>query len=240
MEGFFLKKREEKEKIFEQKKASYAKWKDELKDINKPFFAIHTDFQYQYLKNISGGALKLYLYLGFKAKYKTGESWYSIEEISSFFEKDSRTVANWFKELQDIGLIYRAQDGFKRKATTFLRPYGFSFDVIDHKELYDIKDIIKNIEMNLELDYVPEFGLMLNYNFHEYIFILIFKEEQIYRCSCFFNFAADEVKLLKNELLKKYNIIVDNFDIANSSDIVPNKKGFIYKYLIKYLEEESR
>ncbi|MGE7738803.1 helix-turn-helix domain-containing protein, partial [Bacillus paramycoides] len=122
---FFNLEKNEKEKIINDLKKSYSLWREKNKEINKPFFLIHNDFEHLFLRDISGGALKLFIYLGFRSKYQTGESWESIDEISAFFGKDPRTISNWFEELENMGLITRKQKGFKMISTTFLRPYGF-------------------------------------------------------------------------------------------------------------------
>ena len=75
------------------------------------------------LKELSGNALKLYIYLGIYSKNETGESWHSVERIAEYFDCDKRTITRWFKELEDKELIFRVQKGYKRAANTFLKPY---------------------------------------------------------------------------------------------------------------------
>jgi len=128
---FFNLPKDEKKEIMNDSREEYSTWKKQNIEFNKPFFQIHTDFETTFLKDISGGALKLYIYLGFRAKYMTGELWESIPTIASFFDKDIRTIANWFEELEKIGLVSRYQVGYKRSANTFLRPYGFNISIYD-------------------------------------------------------------------------------------------------------------
>jgi len=108
----------------ERLREEYRKWKVLTQKINTPFFIIYNDFKEEHLEDISGGALKLYLYLGFHSKNYTGESWHSVDAIAGYFGRDKRTIKGWFKELEERKLIKRIQRGFKWKANTFLLPYG--------------------------------------------------------------------------------------------------------------------
>lgn len=108
----------------ESLRENYKQWKYLRKEDKSPFFIIYSDFKDIHLKDLSGGALKLYLYLGFHINTFTGECWVSTEKISNYFEKDERTIRKWFEELQEKNLITRIQTGYKRVANTFFIPYG--------------------------------------------------------------------------------------------------------------------
>lgn len=99
-------------------------WKRVTREKKSPFFIVYKDFQDEHLRDISGGALKLYLYFGFHANNNTGECWHSTETIAQFFKNDERTVKRWIQELEERQLIIRIQKGFKWIANTFLVPYG--------------------------------------------------------------------------------------------------------------------
>lgn len=238
-ENFFLKSSAEKNKIFDEMRTSYSHWKKEMQDINKPFFAVHTDFKHLFLKNISGGALKLYLYLGFHAKHYTGELWHSSAEIANYFNKDQRTINTWFKELENIGLIFREQKGFKMKSNTFLQPYGFKFNEImfDPTENHTYKQILVDIEMSKTLNLTPQFALILNHFLKEFTVLIIYKENELYHCSYFLNFNDSETKLLRYHL-KNLGIKSDNFDIETSLVKTKNKELSLYTVILKYLDSE--
>jgi len=102
---------------------NYEEWKTLRKNSKAPFFIVYSDFKTK-LKEVSGGALKLYIFLGFHVNTYTGECWVSSETIAEFFGNDERTVKKWFSELETLGLITRMQTGFHRIANTFLLPYG--------------------------------------------------------------------------------------------------------------------
>jgi len=111
-------------KEMEELRSNYARWKAFKKESGSTFFMIYTDFKDSHLKDISGGALKLYVYLCFHVNNFTGECWHSVDSIADFFGNDPRTVKGWFAELEDRKLIIRIQKGYKRIANTFLLPYS--------------------------------------------------------------------------------------------------------------------
>jgi DNA-binding transcriptional ArsR family regulator len=103
---------------------SYEQWKDTR--LNEPgWFPIFIDFkESELLKNISGNALRLYIYLGLHSKNSTGESWHSLSSMAKYFGKSERTISNWLEELKYHNLVERIQLDRSTTAVTFLRPYG--------------------------------------------------------------------------------------------------------------------
>ena len=75
------------------------------------------------LNQISGNALKLYIFFGISSHNETGESWYSLEYIAKYFGKSTRTISNWILELEKVKLIKRIQLERDGVAHTFLKPY---------------------------------------------------------------------------------------------------------------------
>ncbi|MHB1043342.1 MAG: helix-turn-helix domain-containing protein [Eubacteriales bacterium] len=111
---------------------SYGEWK--TKGLEKGgYFVIFNGFKTPFLKKISGKALKLYIYFGIHSGNYTGESWHSIETIAGFFGVSIRTVQNWVKELEELGLIERLQKKPNSVAYTYLKTYQYNIN-------YDIKD----------------------------------------------------------------------------------------------------
>lgn len=237
---FFSKKLNEKNEIFSKYRENHELWRKDLQEMNKPFFMIPSDFKHLYLKDISGGALKLYLFLGFHSKYYTGESWYTNEEIGYFFGKDSRTIANWFKELETIGLIFRAQKGVHMKANTFLQPYGF---FINKEQLHfgdSLMDIEKDVKESRANNLRPEFALIMNYGLKELTLIIIYKDNKNnkYPISCFFEYRFEKLNEIRS-LLKKLNVKTDIHDLDYALKDVENVEVSIYNNLIKYLDEKA-
>jgi len=111
-------------------KKRYSSWKK--KSLNESgFFVIFNGFLDEkkplshkaLLQEISGGALKLYIFLGIKSDNFTGESYYSIKSIANYFGKSERTINNWFNELEKLNLIYRAQLEYNGVSHTYLQTY---------------------------------------------------------------------------------------------------------------------
>ncbi|MBF2758193.1 helix-turn-helix domain-containing protein [Staphylococcus sp. GDY8P57P] len=116
-----------KQKAILQKR-NYEIWKKESLE-NKGFFIIFNGFlDNNYLKNISGGALKLYVFLGIKSKNESGESFYNVKSISEYFGVSTRTISNWFFELERLNLIERYQLDYNNVSHTFLNTYDAGFD----------------------------------------------------------------------------------------------------------------
>lgn len=127
--GFNIYNDDEKKKEYTTVlKENWATWKATNKTMKTIFFPINKEFETQHLKNISGGACKLYLFLGLKSR-KTGESWYSISKMAHSLDVKPRTIDNWLQELEDRGLILRDRQG--QTSTTYLLPY--SLNIINMK-----------------------------------------------------------------------------------------------------------
>jgi len=240
--NFFNLEKEEKDEVINELKASYSTWRDKTKEMNKPFFLIHNDFEHLFLKDISGGALKLFIYLGFRSKYQTGESWESVETVSSFFGKDSRTIAKWFSELEKIGLLERKQKGFRMTSTTFLKPYGFFFDNYIGFPESDVEHVRNDIQESRNNNLIPYFVLMLNYGFKEYTVLVLYKnpKNEVFSGKAFIDFQINNAAITTlKELCKKLNIRMDSYDIDSPISKSNNSKIAVYNAYLKYLNEES-
>lgn len=106
-----------------QFKNEHSKWRDE-KFFNKSgFFPVFYDFK-EYLSNLSGGAVSLFIYIGLHANNQTGECYHDLERIADYFGRSKRTISSWFKELEDAGIIERLQLKLNGVSHTFIKPYG--------------------------------------------------------------------------------------------------------------------
>ncbi|MCJ1750299.1 helix-turn-helix domain-containing protein [Mammaliicoccus sciuri] len=104
-------------------KKNYSNWKQDSLD-NNGFFVIFNGFlEKDYLRKISGGALKLYVYLGINSHNTTGESFYKLTSIANYFNVSERTISNWFKELLKLRLIERYQLELNGVSHTYLNVY---------------------------------------------------------------------------------------------------------------------
>lgn len=111
---------------------SYATWRSMNSETKKGFFPVFRDFL-PHLARLSGGAVKLYLYLGLHAGNQSGECWPSVKRMASHFRKSERTIYLWLAELENARLIYRDQASREDAAHTFLLPYGSPAQHSDHK-----------------------------------------------------------------------------------------------------------
>lgn len=104
-------------------KKDYEKWKNKSLQ-EQGYFPVFSSIKENFiLREISGNALKLYIYLGLHVKNNTGECWISIDTMAKYFNKSPRTISTWIKELEDKELIERMQMQKNGVAYTFLRPY---------------------------------------------------------------------------------------------------------------------
>lgn len=119
----------DKKRILNSIKASlykdkYKKWK-KYSLQNEGYFPVFSGFKEKYyLRNLSGGAVKLYIYLGLASKSWTGETWVSLTQMAAYFQCSKRTINNWLKELQELGLVKRMQLELDGPCYSFLQPYG--------------------------------------------------------------------------------------------------------------------
>ena len=133
----------------ESLKSEHRQWKIEQLNTNS-YFIIFRDFLDPHiLKNISGNALKLYIYLGLNADNMTGEVWHGTEKIAKYFNKSERTIREWFRELQDFNLIYRMQLEFNGNSYNYLLPYKDSRNYDKYVLKYRLKDSKLRISIDL-------------------------------------------------------------------------------------------
>lgn len=127
-------------------KQKEALFKDTEKELLSAFYANSTgksnkEFRFakvdsnfvSFLPYLKDGAVKLYLYYAVVAKNETGESWYSIDTISQKLGATERSIGNWNRQLEDLGLIFRASNGKKSKTTFVLPLTGFAVKMSTQK-----------------------------------------------------------------------------------------------------------
>ena len=119
----------------------YSQWKSNMdkKHIGANFFILFKDFD-KHLRDISSGALKLYLYYGFHAKNDTGESWHSIDTIRKYFDVSEKSINNWNNELIERGLIKRLSKGKSLNKTTYLLPFSMNYIHIKSIDIFNSPD----------------------------------------------------------------------------------------------------
>lgn len=129
----------------------YSDWKNSSLETSG-YFVIFNGFQStNKLKNISGNALKLYIYLGLNSKNFTGEVWHSNAKIAKYFNKSERTVRYWMQELESLNLIKRFQLEYNGESHIFLQPYDNSRDSL-YDNMYIYKYRLKNTHFRKTVD----------------------------------------------------------------------------------------
>ncbi len=131
-------------------KQNYATWKKSSLE-NKGYFIVFNEFKKSNkLKDMSGNALKLFIYLGIHSDNSTGEVWHGNKRISDYFNKSERTIRLWMQELESLNLIKRLQLEFNKESHTFLQPY-YSKDLFS-SEKYIYVYRLKNYNYRKEVD----------------------------------------------------------------------------------------
>ncbi|WP_332699362.1 helix-turn-helix domain-containing protein [Halalkalibacter lacteus] len=100
----------------------HSQWRDTNFLNKKGFFPVFYDFK-EHLSRLSGGAVSLFIYFGLHANNQTGECFHSIDKISVYFGRSTRTISSWIKELEEEKLITRIQLEMNGTSHTFIRPY---------------------------------------------------------------------------------------------------------------------
>lgn len=108
-------------------KEHYKQWKNNMdkSQVGANFFILYKEFE-KYLKKISPGALKLYLFYGFSSNNENGVSWHGVDSICNYFGVSEKTINNWNKELISEGLIFRLNKDNKRNKITYLLPLSMT------------------------------------------------------------------------------------------------------------------
>jgi DNA-binding Lrp family transcriptional regulator len=132
---------------------NYKEWK--LSSLDEAgYFIIFQGFSENgILRDISGNALKLYIYLGINSNNFEGVVWHSNSRIAKYFNKAERTVRTWMKELEDLNLIKRMRVKYDGEVYTYLKPYNITRLDKTIKNLLDgTIQIIKNDELILNIE----------------------------------------------------------------------------------------
>lgn len=110
----------------------YQTWRKHNVKEKAGFFPVFNDFK-EFLKQLSPGAIQLYLYLGIHSGNWTGESYHDLETMAEFFGVSERTIRNRLNELEEAKLIRRMQLRPNSVSHTFLLPYPATFQEVDTK-----------------------------------------------------------------------------------------------------------
>jgi DNA-binding transcriptional ArsR family regulator len=114
-------------RIAETNENEYGAWKKNALQ-HYGYFPVFQPFKEDFLlKNLSGNAVKLYIFLGLMSGNESGKTWVSIETMAKYFNKSKRAISQWLSELEKSHLIERMQMEQNGVAYTFLKPYGLGY-----------------------------------------------------------------------------------------------------------------
>lgn len=119
---------------------NFKRWKVEALDEAGYFIIFQGFLENGILKELSGNALKLYLYLGLNSNNLEGTVWHSNNKISKYFQKSERTIRTWMNELESLNLIKRMRLKYNGNVYTHLQPYKYKYNPTAE---YDLKQIIE-------------------------------------------------------------------------------------------------
>lgn len=102
---------------------SHETWKQKSLKSQGYFVVFNSFLEEGYLRNLSGGAVKLFIYLGIVSKNNSGESFHSVESMAKYFGVSKKTIYSWINELEEASLLTRMQLDINAVSHTFLRPY---------------------------------------------------------------------------------------------------------------------
>jgi len=122
---FMGKSIEEHEADLDESKMLYKEWRKRQHEERAGFFPVFSKDFKPYLKDLSGNAVRLYVYLGLHSNNETGQtSNTTLRAMQYFFDCDPRTLQKWLAELENAGLIKRVQPFYKAKRQIVLKPYS--------------------------------------------------------------------------------------------------------------------
>lgn len=141
---------------------NYKRWKLDALDEAGYFVIFQGFLEGNKLKEISGNALKLYIYLGLNSNNLEGIVWHSNRKIAEYFDRSERTIRCWMKELERYRLIRRMRLKYDEKVYTYLQPYIYKYESKDNVD----DNMFELIEGNLKID---EIGGLYIQGKHTYI-----------------------------------------------------------------------
>lgn len=128
-----IKKEVQEKDFYEEQYRTWRKNKDKSR-LDGRFFILYKDLEEQ-LGGITPGALKLYIYYGFRSNNETGMSFPSVERCSKYFNVTEKTINNWNKELISRGLIYRKGASSRLNKETYLLPISTNIMQIEKEKI---------------------------------------------------------------------------------------------------------
>jgi hypothetical protein len=116
-----------------EKLTLYGIWK-QIKKNTDGYLLIANEIE-DYLKDLKKPSLNLYMFYAIHADNDNGDSYYSLDKIAKILNVSVKTISNWNRELEEVGLIKRKQQ-YNNSAITFLLPLS-DFIFLDKQSKID-------------------------------------------------------------------------------------------------------
>lgn len=132
---------------------SYKQWREFNKGVGDNFYILPSGIK-EYLPYFDGKAMNLYLYYCLHSSNTTGESWHSTKKCAEELRVTERSINNWNKILENIGLVVRTKNN-KKSTSTFLLPISnyvvgnYEDNAIDYLKKYKASQQLKDIDGKL-------------------------------------------------------------------------------------------
>ena len=184
----------------------YNKWTQYVKDNKTGYFMLSNSLE-DYLPYISSAAINLYVFYAIHAKSNEGYSYYSNETISRILNVSQKTITNWNKTLQDLGLIARRAKS-NSSSDTYLLP--LSDFIIDLSKI--------NNDDREVMDFLNQEG----YSKRTFINLYVSSEPNKRYCYSIFerNYAVKDFKMTRKILLGKVQSINNSIEIDLNEQIM--------------------
>lgn len=137
---------------------SFEDWREFNKESQKNFAIVPNDIV-SYLSEFDNKALSLYLYYCLHARNNTGESWHSTNKCASELGVTVRSINNWNKVLEKMGLIFREPNN-QSSTSTFLLPISNYISVFQNTKLDEY--LKKYNEDNLQRKFEGDLKAVIN------------------------------------------------------------------------------
>lgn len=137
---------------------SFEDWREFNKESQKNFAIVPNDIV-SYLSEFDNKALSLYLYYCLHARNNTGESWHSTNKCASELGVTVRSINNWNKVLEKMGLIFREANN-QSSTSTFLLPISNYISVFQNTKLDEY--LKKYNEDNLQRKFEGDLKAVIN------------------------------------------------------------------------------
>ena len=192
----------------------YNKWIQYVKDNKTGYFMLPNSLE-NYLPYIGSAAINLYVFYAIHAKNGEGHSYYSNETIARTLNVTQKTITNWNKTLQDLGLIIRKSRSNSSSDTYMLPLSDF---------IIDLKSV--NNDKNKVINFLEQEGYRNKGNINLYV---TSESGKIYKYNLFERtYSVKDFKMIRKILLAKVEVNNNLSKIHTSDELMWFEKNGFY------------